>query len=694
MNTPTHPTPPLSLQTANGLTASVQNGGIAALEINGRSLPVAAPGGFGVIDQATAAKGRQTFEALPSPTDNPLFYRGISKEAGIEVEALFTATPSCIAIRGKITDTRGEDRAIALSYSIPIDAVGWLWDDDIRRSRTITSGIYERTEPAACGSERISVYPLAAIRDQHSGLALAMDMAKPAQFQLFYNADQKALTLSYDYALVPETENFPSAAEFSFVVFPCDPNWGFRSAHETYMKVYADAYAVRSREQGIWMPFALISDIENWQDFGFRYHEGGEPDHAFDRQNNILPFRYTEPFTWWMRMPEGMPRTYEAARAEHQRILREETGRQHDMAAAMENSAMMDIDGKWAVSFHNLPWCNGACWILNPNPEQTTHPNGSTVNWSPMLSEKRHYASSLLAGEYIDSVEGYTTPELNYRRDHFQSSTVPLSYEPKTLKPGLFKGLAVFEFARKMSEDMHRMGKLLFGNGVPYRFSWLSSVFDIMGTETVWLSETDEYAPPPDAQLAFWRVLCGSKPYLLLQNTRFTAFDSSMVERYFQNCLFYGIYPSMFSVDAASDPYWRDPTLYNRDRELFKKYQPLIREVGEAGWQPITLAQSDNANIFVERFGDGSQGKTLITLFNETTESQSGNIQIDWPIAGRASERVTGATIKPDPSGCYPITIEPQSTRVLAFEASNSQTRTAHLGDGPASLSGYSPTDT
>lgn len=668
MNTSTQTTFAVSLQTANGLSASIRNGGIVDLQINGRSLPLSARGGFGVIDQSEPTKGRQTFEEQPAMEGNPLFYRGICKDAGIEVEALFVATPTCIAIRGKVTDTRGHDRAIALSYSIPVDAPGWLWDDDIRRNRTIASGRYECTEPAACGSERISIYPLAAIRDQQSGLALAIDMAKPAQFQLFYDADQKALTLSYDYALVPESANFPSAAEFSFVFFPCDPNWGFRSAHETYMQIYTAAYVVRSREQGIWMPFSLISKIKDWQDFGFRYHEGGDPDHVFDRQNNILPFRYTEPFTWWMGMPPDMPRTYEAARAEHQRILREETGRRHDVASAMENSAMMDIEGKWVVSFHNLPWCNGACWAMNPNPGQIAQPNGSTTNWSPALSEARHGRSSLLAGEYIDSVEGYTTPELNYRRDNFQWTTVPLSYDPKTLKPGLFKGLAVFEFARKIGEDMHRMGKLLFGNGVPYRFSWLSSVFDIMGTETVWLSEKDDYAPPPDAQLALWRVLCGSKPYLLLQNTRFKAFDPSMVERYLQNCLFYGIYPSMFSVDAASDPYWIDPTLYNRDRDMFKKYQPLIREVGEAGWQPVTLAQSDNDKIFVERFGNGSQGKILITLFNETTEKQSGKIRIDLPATGAATERVTGEIIKPDQSGCYPMTLEPQSTRVLAFE--------------------------
>ena len=660
---------PLSLSTANGLAVEIENGGIRALCLDGEPLAGNGPTGFAVVDQADPARRRQIFSPMEPAGDNPLLYRGISREAGLGIEARFTATPSCIVVDGRVTNLRGGDRALALSFSIPVDAAGWTWDDDIRRSRPIgATGCYERTEAAACGSGRISVYPVAAVHDARRGLALALDPARPAQFQLVYDADRRCLSLNLDLALVPESEPFPNAASFAFRFYPCDPRWGFRSAFDTYMRLFADAYAVRSRDQGIWMPFSLISKIEHWQDFGFRYHEGGAPDHAFDRQHGILPFHYTEPFTWWMPMPDEMPRTYEAARTEQQRILREGSGRGREMAAAMEASAMTDADGRWVVSFHKLPWCNGACWALNPNPAQTAQPNGASVNWNPALCEARHGSGSLLAGEYIDSVEGYTTPELNFRRDNFRWATAPLTYDPATLKPGLFKGLAVYEYARRLSEDMHRRGKLLFGNGVPYRFSWLAPLFDIMGTESVWLDEQDRYAPPPDCQMALWRTLSGRKPYLLLQNTRFKAFDPSMVERYLQYCLFYGLYPSMFSVDAASDPYWADPTLYNRDRDCFRKYQPLIREVGEAGWQPVTRVRSDNPDLYVERFGDG-MGTVLVTLFNPGLEPQRGTLAFELSLGATAAERVTGATLARDADGRLAVEVPPQSARVLAFTA-------------------------
>ena len=50
--------------------------------------------------------------------------------------------------------------------------------------------------------------------------------------------------------------------------------------------------------------------------------------------------------------------------------------------------------------------------------------------------------------EYLDSLEGYVTAELNFRREHFRFSTVPLTFSAETKEPVLFKGLAVYEFTR------------------------------------------------------------------------------------------------------------------------------------------------------------------------------------------------------------------------------------------------------
>ena len=68
-------------------------------------------------------------------------------------------------------------------------------------------------------------------------------------------------------------------------------------------------------EQGLWMPFARISQVEGWKDFGFKFKEGNN-ETQWDDRHGIITFRYTEPMTWWMRMPKEMPRTMDAALAE------------------------------------------------------------------------------------------------------------------------------------------------------------------------------------------------------------------------------------------------------------------------------------------------------------------------------------------------------------------------------------------
>ena len=40
------------------------------------------------------------------------------------------------------------------------------------------------------------------------------------------------------------------------------------------------------------------------------------------------------------------------------------------------------------------------------------------------------------------------TADLNFRREHFRYTTVPLTFSSETKRPALFKGLAVFEFTR------------------------------------------------------------------------------------------------------------------------------------------------------------------------------------------------------------------------------------------------------
>jgi len=673
--------PASAFATRDGLQMQLRDGAVASLQVDGRELAGAAPAGFLARDVAA----NSDFYSLAG---------GECSELGLKLRSAFRAEADHIVVQGRVADLRGADRAITLIFALPVDAAGWHWGDDIRRSRPIGGRAEYANAVAvhggATGTE--SLYPLAAIYDDQAGLALALDMAQPAQFRLGYHAGTRQLYIAYDFGLAPETERFPGAADFRFVLFRFDPRWGFRAAFEKLMAIFPDYFYARAREQGLWMPFTDVSTVQDWQDFGFKFHEGNN-NVAWDDAHGILSFRYTEPMTWWMRLAKDAPRTMAQALRTRDELARTGKGSDQQMALASRVAGVWDETGQPCLLFRNEPWCDGAVWSLNPNPALPASPeraaaperkageegaepaayNGATVHWNESIKQ-RLYGPGVrgqLGGEYLDSLEGYVTADLNFRREHFRYTSVPLTFSSETRKPALCKGLAVFEFTKWFCDDVHRLGKLTFANGVPYRFTFLCPWLDVLGTETDWLYQ-GKYRPASDREMSLWRTMAGRKPYLLLMNTDYNAFTPELVERYFQRSLFYGFWPGMFSHNAADNPYWQNPKWYNRDRSLFKKYLPLVRRVTEAGWQPVPHAACDNDSIWVERFGPDAGGAVYFTLFNDTPERQTGALRADTPalrLTGPlgAQELVSGATL--DKTAAWPVSLGPQEAQVIRLSA-------------------------
>jgi hypothetical protein len=131
----------------------------------------------------------------------------------LKVQADLTARKDHIVVQGRVSDTTGKDRAVTLLFALPIDAAGWKWGDDVRRSRVIQgSGEFANTVVVRCGATgTMSLYPLSAVYDDRSGIALAIDMAQSAQYRLTYHAGTKQLFIAYDFGLVKETNAPPPA---------------------------------------------------------------------------------------------------------------------------------------------------------------------------------------------------------------------------------------------------------------------------------------------------------------------------------------------------------------------------------------------------------------------------------------------------------------------------------------------------
>ncbi len=605
---------------------------------------------------ASAAAGGAGFQ-VRDVAANSHFVRIQRQALGLKLQYKRTESTHATFFEATLTDTTGTDRAVTLLYSVyvpreaerPLPSPGgrsetvrrpavWLQDP---RSQTEVSPPREYVHATrfGCGSTgQLSLYPLGAAQepwpDRRSGVALGIDMARPAFYRIGYNAATEELFLAYDIGLAPEK---PSAT-VRFCLFRFDARWGFRGALARYYELFPEAFRSGTPEQGLWMPFAKISQVKDWQDFGFKFKEGND-ETAWDDAHGILTFRYTEPMTWWMPMPKDMPRTMEAALAEANRLA-EQGNRQ---AQALLTSGFHDRMGRFPARLLDTPWCNGAVWSMNSMPGVPGEVTDFKNKWNQKLIGQLYGPGRKgdLDGEYIDSSEGYVTDELNFRREHFAAADTPLVFCIHTHRPAIFRGLVAFEYVRAIAKDVHGMGKLMMANGAPTRLCWLCPMLQVLGTETNW-NPGGRWRPMSDADLLYRRAMSKGKPYCFLMNTEFERFGPELVEKYMKRCLAYGMFPGFFSHNASEGHYFRRPELYERDRPLFKKYVPLCKRVAEAGWEPITLARSSDEKVYLERFG-----QRYLTVFNDSPQPRTVIITLEGlsPAGADSPELVRGGRV-------------------------------------------------
>ena len=593
-------------------------------------VPVAPRGtaheGFQLRDVAAGSD----FVYFNDPEAPPPDFGAPQKALGIELQELSALktgqTYETIETRATLTNLTGKDRAVSLVFAVPVEDKSLRWLADPRRSVPVQPGreYVNATQFRAGSSGRVSRYPLGAVAGDTQGMALAIAPNRPAFSRIGYNADTKELYIAYDIGLTAEQPK----AELCFRRFKFDAKLGFRGALARYYELYPEAFRCRTPQQGLWMPFAKISQVRGWEDFGFKFKEGTD-ETAWDDDHGILTFRYTEPMTWWMPMPKDAPRTLAAATVEAQRLASQGNAQ----AKALLTSGYHNAQGLFAARLLDTPWCNGAVWSMNSMPGIAGQTTDFRNKWNPAIREdfygKRRHGD--LDGEYIDSSEGYVTDELDFRRDHFAAARTPLTFSPEEQRPAIFRGLIAYEYIRGIETDIHAQGKLMMANGAPDRLCWFAPLLDVLGTETDW-HPGGAWQPMSDAELLFRRAMCKGKPFCFLMNTRFEDFPSDLVEKYMKRCLAYGMFPGFFSHNAAQGHYFTRPELYDRDRPLFKRYMPLCKRVAEAGWEPITRATSDDEHVYVERFG-----KRCWTVFNDSRERRTATIT--WADAPDAAGR-------------------------------------------------------
>ncbi|MGQ9912786.1 MAG: hypothetical protein ACUVQQ_00435 [Thermogutta sp.] len=562
----------------------------------------------------------------------------------------------------RLKDTTGRDRAVTLVYSLSdgslrgndTEPTVWCGAPDVAEP-TVPDREYLIVSPTQAGTGRgLSRWPVAAIIGGGRGLALGIDMSYPAVYRCGYSTGTGELYAAFDLALTKEKPE----ATLRLVSFAFEPEWGFRAAWEEYQRLFPGVFAGRLSRHGLWMPFAKISEVPDWQDFGFVFKEG-DNETAWDDAHGIVTFRYTEPMTWWMSLPPDVPRTYGAAVAYAENLA----GRGDLRALAWRSSVFHDAEGRLSVRLLDTPWCNGAVWSMCSLPQIPGDATDFRLKWSQELRERLYGPNrpADLDGEYIDSSEGYVTDELDFRRDHFVGDR-PLTFDSRHLRPAVFRGLIVYEYIRAIAQDVHGMGKYMMANATPHHLCWLVPLLDVAGTETDW-NPGGVWRPMGIAELLYRRALCGPKPYCFLQNTEFDKFGAELTEKYMKRSLAFGMFPGFFSADASTGHYFRRPELYERDRPLFRKYIPLCRLLSEAGWQPVTRAKTAGREAHLERFGD-----RYLTAFHSGAQTRTAIIELtgEWSTATAARDLVSGRRY-PVREGRVEIVLDAEDAALLDF---------------------------
>jgi hypothetical protein len=555
-----------------------------------------------------------------------------------------------------LTDTTGTDRVLSVFYVCPLEDNDWTWLNTMRETvDTVSPGEYQLTAGVQAGRGELSRWPLAAVADGSDGRAISLDFTQPAVYRVGYSAGLNALYIAFDIALTPEKASATLATD----IFAFDGTWGFRGAFDRMFELQPEAFKDRTGGHGLWVPFFESTAIPDFEDFGFRFKEGIGGDLVWGNQTGkLLTFHYIEPLTFWMAIDPEIPRGYDAAM---NRLDELKADGNHE-AHCWENSVYHRPTGRPAGIFVDAAWCNGLVWSMNSAPG-LPEPNDFSTIWNEKKCAEYvevDNPDNRVKGWYIDSIEGYITEDLDYNRDHFAYMATPTSYDAQTRQPAVFTGLVVYEFTRKLAEELWARDGLTMANTVPGRYCWLAPYLDVLGTETNWHHQ-GTWTPLTDEEMLYRRALSGDKPYCYLMNSDFSKFTKSMSDRYMKRCVAYGMYPGYFSPNAFSDSYFGNPDWYERDRELFKRWVPLCKQVGEAGWEAITNATIDQDKVYIERWG-GNQ----LTLFNDSGDTTDVTVTLegDWP--ANCTDSVTGDAVEVT-DGKVTVTLGHEDVAVLVF---------------------------
>ena len=601
------------IETVDGLALGMAaDGHVESASVAGRCLPLAGPGGFSVRE-VLPPDGRMGDPEQVAGTmrrkGRALAFEGRALQAGLELSATFRGG-KFLDVRGEVRDLTGADRAVMVTFTLPVKLSGWRWENTAFTSRTIRRGSnyplvpddvmwldrrgegFLNEDPAPY-TIPINKLPFSAVCRGKAGLALAYPLHEPRAFMI--RASDEGYSITFPLGLSRETAKFPGRASFRFAIYAVDPEWGIRSAAERYYEFFPELFASPAKRHGNFGFFFLDKLQDRPEDFGWAYMENdfqwkngemsGEQAAAAKRLGiDVVHWRNPWVFHTPLDLAPGPETTPEECLKLLQDWAQSSRGSHGqncgtplaEAARSALNSHLIDENGRFMRGVYEKAAKPYWVFPMNMDPE-LPRPNRYTIatEWQyrflDLWKRPGFRGPRGFAWDATDDFDSFR--RLNFRREHFRTVSVPLTFDPRTGRLCQVKGFHDWEFASRFSRKVRAAGGFIMANTtIEQSMMFLGPHIDVFIRERALADNNEE-------RLSVMRMLVGRKPVSFIGHWQVR--DEAGLKDAFHKAVLFGIAP------GAAGP-GRDGEA--AERTVFKTRMPAFSKKAAAGWQPVTHA--------------------------------------------------------------------------------------------------------
>ncbi|CAA9313531.1 MAG: hypothetical protein AVDCRST_MAG93-5373, partial [uncultured Chloroflexia bacterium] len=472
---------------------------------------------------------------------------------GLSVEALYRfLEDETLEIHGWVADNTGRDRVIDVAFSVPVRMDGTSWQPGLSENQRSST----KTEVQA--QEHMPVALLGDIGGQYD-LAFSVPPAHPVFFEIQPDLENEAFSLRLRFGLSPAAGGaLRSRAPFRFMLDLLPAGAGLRLALHRYYARHPEAFASKVRRYGFWQ-IAPRDAYARPQYYG--YHETGyaqgkartlaeyerNDGWGLDEEAGVYTLAYTIVGQGEITNLLSLPESYNAAL----RALTEWTASANQFGGPspnlpnsytdvdqhkqiIENSALHVAAGRLHLVRRTTAWGgNSVTFPLNPNPNLGP-PSPTIAQYMLDQHVPLLLRSAKVDGIYVDSLEAWGN-FYNYRRAHFASARIPLTYQKDRQRPALYNSFSHQEYLWELRRRLHATDKVLMGNGISETRAFNAFALDVICAERTFESLLNH-----ESRLAYYRMIARQKPVLLMIYEGWEREQD--VERMWKWALLYGLF--------------------------------------------------------------------------------------------------------------------------------------------------------